>query len=1061
MAANIATERIDVSGTWRFRTDPEDVGLAGGWQHETMDEGMFTLPGTNADNGIGKPLDPAMAGSLRGVPCDDPDVPAGDEDKPRYAYPALRAFRQKRTYVAPLWLQREVAVPEPWRGKPLHVVFERTLGENRLWVDGTLVGAVDSISTPHEYAIPAALTDADSLTLTLRLDNRDRAHMGGKASAYSVDTQGLWAGVIGDMRIEVGALRNTDVDVRIEDDGRGIVVRYPSEPVGEVLPEICVEDRNGAAVAVSESTVTTDADGMVTAVFPVADASLNSWDEFNPAWYLVRVNVAGQRIEKMTGRTRIGVENRHIVLNGRRLFLRGNLDCGIFPDTGAPRTDEAFWRDVFSKQREYGLNHVRFHSWCPPEAAFRAADRLGMILAIEGPFWFDDWFDDVVGEHPEHYPFIAAECKAIARAFGHHPSFALFAAGNEMAGDMKFLSDVVADPIFHEHAILTTVSSNTTDGKRKFQPGDDFFVGVEYHRKGLRGNRFLDRMVEGSDLNYQEGAEEVPLPVISHEIGQYASYPDLSEIDSFAPASPMEPVNLKAIAGELERKGVRDRAGLWTERSVLFARDLYKAELEAALRTEGFSGYQILGLQDYPGQCTAMVGVLDSHWREKPGIDGAWFRAFNAPVAPYVELDRRVFETGERLDWAVRVRNAGPCDLEDATLTVEVHDEASVTLACGGRNVFSLEQGGCAVVARGVIELPELPAGYGACLTVSARLRGGDGLDITNGEDIWVFPAQDTSSKAEVEAEVTRDTWLSERIEAALAQGGTCVVTLDPARHANLRPGNYFPVFWSPVFFDTSDSQGALTHPNHPLFHRFPTHGYSEPHFKTLFESGVCFPCHHHNAIMENIPNFKDNTPTTFIEEYQVGPGRLIVTGFNLEGPDPATRAFRRALLDYAASDECRPEYALEFDQVRALFPEEETRPDTVVAGAGEDLALRRPAWADNERSARQGACRAVDGNPMTCWTAAAQTDGHWIVVDLGQPHHIGRVLAEPLNSDEVSYAIDLSDDGDTWRRVREAGELGALQETRMDERARYVRLSMVHPLNVAPGLIRLSVYEV
>jgi hypothetical protein len=33
------------------------------------------------------------------------------------------------------------------------------------------------------------------------------------------------------------------------------------------------------------------------------------------------------------------------------------------------------------------LNHLRFHSWCPPEAAFKVADSLGVYLHVELPLW--------------------------------------------------------------------------------------------------------------------------------------------------------------------------------------------------------------------------------------------------------------------------------------------------------------------------------------------------------------------------------------------------------------------------------------------------------------------------------------------------------------------------------------------------------------------------------------------------------------------------------------------------------------------------------------------------
>jgi hypothetical protein len=43
----------------------------------------------------------------------------------------------------------------------------------------------------------------------------------------------------------------------------------------------------------------------------------------------------------------------------------------------------------------------------------------------------------------------------------------------------------------------------------------------------------------------------------------------------------------------------------------------YKEELEAAARTKRLAGYQILDIQDFSGQGTALVGILDAFMDNK------------------------------------------------------------------------------------------------------------------------------------------------------------------------------------------------------------------------------------------------------------------------------------------------------------------------------------------------------------------------------------------------------------------------------------------------------------
>ena len=1015
-----------LQGTWQYQLDGTSPDTDHGW----LDG--FAIPGTAATNHVGEPLDPQL--------------------NQRFDNDALRAFRERNSIVGTLWLRNTIALPADWQGHDLHIVLGRALGISSLWVSSgsaapQAIGEVASLSTPHEYIIPGTCTNTNQLTLTVRLDNRDHWHLDNKASAYSVDTQGYWIGLIDDMRIEPGSLRNADVDAVFDDDGL-LHITAPDPEQHSIT--VRLSDRGGRAVQI-------DARGE--GVYALAEP-VQTWDEWSPMYYDVVIDIDGQRFTKRVGLTHIGTQGNRIVMNGRKVFLRGNLDSGIAPDTGHFPTSEAEWRRILTVQQNYGFNHVRFHSWCPPEAAFRVADELGMVLAPEGPFWMDSWFHDSVGDFPEHYDIIASELARIVATYGHHPSFALFAAGNELAGDFDFLARQLAAPAWKRHHILTTISSNTTNLKRDFHHGtDDYYVGVEHHGKGLRGNRFLDRMVETSTLNYNEGAVEVPRPIIGHELGQYAGYPNLGEIGKFNPAGPMAPTKLESIAHELERRGVQGKAAEWTRRSVAFASELYKAELSAAARSE-FTGYQILELQDYPGQLTAMVGVLDSHWQPKPGAIGvSEFRQFNDQITPFVELQQRIIGTEQPIAYAVRVRNSSDHDLTDAQLRVTLYAPDGRALHTNQESI-RIEQGECAVVVRG--EFP--PTGtadhhesLGARFVIAADLEEGNGTTWRNEETIWSFvdmPADSTPGG------LVLDTTLSTAVRDALVQGTTCVVTLDPARHRFVRPGNWLPVFWSPAFFETTDSSGATIKPGHPLFRWFPAEeDFATLPFKTPFENGVCWPCHHDNAMLSNIPNFTDNTESTFVEEFQVGPGRLVVTGFDLAHASTLEeRALRAALLKYAASDECRPTHAASFNDLLDMFPDS-GEPKHIAYG--EDLALRAPAWADHEKSRRMGAAKAVDGNPLTYWTAAAQTGGHWLTVDLGSSTHISHVVAESINPDQVNFDLEASDDGEVWHLLRAARDIGfaAEHDVAVDTTARYLRLTMQHPLNTAPGLKRVSVY--
>ena len=134
------------------------------------------------------------------------------------------------------------------------------------------------------------------------------------------------------------------------------------------------------------------------------------------------------------------IEGQHFYANGHQLFLRGRHDACVWPLTGHVAMDIDSWREYFGTCEAYGLNHVRFHSWCPPEAAFAAADEYGIILQPELPFWGD--FND---KDSVLMKFLHKEGENILRTYGHHPSFRMFALGNELWGNIDKMAEFISD----------------------------------------------------------------------------------------------------------------------------------------------------------------------------------------------------------------------------------------------------------------------------------------------------------------------------------------------------------------------------------------------------------------------------------------------------------------------------------------------------------------------------------------------------------------------------------------------------------------------------------------
>jgi beta-galactosidase/beta-glucuronidase len=162
------------------------------------------------------------------------------------------------------------------------------------------------------------------------------------------------------------------------------------------------------------------------------------WSEFIPAMYNLSVDLKGSdgqitALESVDfGMREFSANGSRFAVNGKPVFLRGTTECCIFPLTGYPPLDVQSWEKVLKICKEYGLNHVRFHSYCPPEAAFTAADKLGIYFHIECSSWANQGTS--IGDGGTIDKFIYEEGDKIIKEYGNHPSFCMLAYGNEPAG---------------------------------------------------------------------------------------------------------------------------------------------------------------------------------------------------------------------------------------------------------------------------------------------------------------------------------------------------------------------------------------------------------------------------------------------------------------------------------------------------------------------------------------------------------------------------------------------------------------------------------------------------
>lgn len=643
--------KIDLSGQWRVKLDAEKQETMPQAYSETM-----MLPGTTSAAGLGMPNPAKETGCLTDA----------------YHFEGAAWFM--RTFTA-----------GDWTGEQTMLTLERTR-KTTVYLDGRPIGHQESLCTPHRYFLPPV--HAGEHTLVIRVDNTDYPTRGGHLT--SPDTQSNWNGITGEISLTVAHTLLTDLTVR-PDLRRGClrvhghIIGAPDGVAGIVLP------------------------GQMEHLLPYRGGVLNGecplkgdeafWDEAHPEIHTISIDLDGDVYETTFGLRDVRTVGRRLLINGRETFLRGKVDNLLYPKTGYTPTDVASWMTILGIAKEYGINHYRYHTACPPDAAFTAADLLGVYMAPELPFWGTVAEEGEEGYDERERDFLFQEGFRILREYGHHPSFLWLSLGNELWGSKDVLNRMMRAYREADDTKLYSSGANNYQFVPDVLDEENVFVGVRLGRERLiRGSYAMCDAPQGIvqttapesvsnydasivpetlgqsgeagkvQIQYGTGVKEVDaqsadalipdVPVISHEVGQYVFYPDFSEISHYT--GPLKPRNIEAMRENLEREGLYGEHEAFFRQTGHLAVDCYKREIETLLRSREVSGFQLLDLQDYTGQGTALVGVLNAMMENKGLISAEEWREFCAGTVVLGEFASFTGMMGEDIRFDVQISECDP-----------------------------------------------------------------------------------------------------------------------------------------------------------------------------------------------------------------------------------------------------------------------------------------------------------------------------------------------------------------------------------------------------------------
>lgn len=887
--------RLPVSGTWHFKLDSLDKGLSEKWYLQEL-SGKITLPGTLDDAGIGKPV---------------------QVDTLTLNKPVMMHLSRKHEYTGAVWYQRTISIPHTMTAARL--ILERVIWKTDCWIDGRQVGAQESLIAPQFFDFGPLKAGVHQITL--RVDNRKQHDISVNdfAHAYTDGTQIIWNGVIGKMEI-VGrpplTIDNVQVFPSLQSNSVEANIKFvPGGADKKSFVRARILRGSHVVGDTQNIMITGDSSWHTKLIIKVKDA--RSWDEFNPRLYQLKIDVINKSGEVVDSRTeRFGFRDvssakGQFRINGRPLFLRGTLECNIFPLEGHPPMNEAGWLKVFKTAKQYGLNHIRFHSWCPPEAAFKVADSIGFYLHVELPLW-----SLTVGKDPGTLSYLKEEAARIIQNYGNHPSFCFWSMGNELEGDFNWLQSLVKElKAKDSRRLYTTTTFSFQNGHGKHpEPTDDYFI-TQYTDKGwVRGQGIFNTNVPDFKTDYSKAVEGIPVPLVIHEVGQYSVYPDLDEIPKYKGV--LEPMNFKAIRNDLRNKGMLNLAGAYLKASGMLSADLYKEEIERALKTSGVGGFQLLDLHDFPGQGTALVGLLNAFWDSKGIITPKEFRRFCGPVVPLLRFEKATYTNNETFSASAEMAN-----FSDKTITDElvwsITDKNKKILFSGKLDKKAIPVGNGYKVGKFSVNLNSVA--YAQQLDVTLSLAHSP---ISNHWKIWVYPSTLPKVPKNVIFTTSADSALS-----WLKNGANVVLNPDTAAIKGVN-GRFAPVFWSPVHFpDQPGTMGLLINPAHPALADFPTAYYSDWQWwdlvtssKTMITDMLPFQAH---PIVRVIDNFFKNRNMADILEFKVDSGKLIICAMDIHhnlADRPVARQLKYSLMNYAGSKDFTPKENLSSTDLKKFF---------------------------------------------------------------------------------------------------------------------------------------------
>lgn len=840
--------------------------------------------------------------------------------------------------------EKEIEIPSSLAHKEWRLIMERTK-PSTVWIDGDSIGSSSVILSPQIYNL--GILSAGKHRIIIQIDNSPQSVPKGihGSHAWTDATQTNWNGIIGKFGLEAND---------------GLLIEslqvYPSTSSSKVPVKAKIASTTSGKASILIKGYTWNTEKNIDIPDQTVELTIKSglnecefevdlgkktllWSEFDPALYKVNfeLNLSG-KYDTYTldfGVRDFSTQGTQFTINSLKTFLRGKHDACVFPLTGYPPMEKEEWKRQFRIAKQYGINHYRFHSWTPPQAAFDAANEEGIYMQPELPFWGVVSKDSVSLNE-----FLIREGEHILATYGNNPSFVMMALGNELGGDVDYMCTIVTNFRNSDNRHLYAFGSNNGLGTGGQQKGEDFLVTCRVGGQVGSGDYsthtrttfsfadavdggYMNALYPSSNLTFSKPVADCSVPIISHENGQFQSYPDYDEIKKYTGV--LYPYNLEIFRQRLTANGLLPQAKEFHQATTRFAALCYKADIEMCFRTAGFGGFQVLDLQDFPGQGSAYVGILNAFMENKGGMTAEEFNGFCDEIVPMSLMPKYCWDNTEIFTSDIVISNYSKDDLKKEKLEWVISKTKDKSIISKGTLTANVNQGD--VTNIGKIEIPLNTLTKATQLQLSLKIGNHQ-----NQYNIWVYPNSPTVASNSIKETKS----LNDAIKM-LSEGKTVLYTPNHKEVEKLSVGGLFtPDYWNYAMFKgisewlkrevSPGTLSVLTNPDHPLFKDFPTEAHSNWQWWIISKNSRPFILDNmpreYRPLVQVVDNIERNHRLGMLFELNVGKGKLLVSMCNLDAikEKPEGKQFYASIINYMASSDFKPKLTLSVNELRTLF---------------------------------------------------------------------------------------------------------------------------------------------